>query len=95
MMLGFALGINVDVITFILVVPVIFLIALIPISFAGWGLREAGAVWLFGMVGITSEGALAMSICFGLLLIVAGLPGLFILLFYRSSLVKKSLKECA
>lgn len=84
-LLGFALGINVDFITFLLVVPVIFLIALIPVSYAGWGLREAGAVWLFGMVGIANESALAMSVCFGLLLVAAGLPGLFIFLYHRAS----------
>lgn len=84
-LLGIALGINVEPITFLLVVPVIFLIALIPISFAGWGLREAGAVWLFGMVGIANESALAMSVCFGLLLVLAGLPGLFLFLYQPST----------
>lgn len=82
-LLGFALGINVNFITFLLVVPIIFLIALIPVSYAGWGLREAGAVWIFGMVGIANESALAMSIYFGLLLVVAGLPGLFIWIYRR------------
>jgi uncharacterized membrane protein YbhN (UPF0104 family) len=74
LLLGLALGIEVNPISFLLIVPVVFLIALIPVSFAGWGLREMGAVWLFGMVGITNESALGMSICFGLLLVVAGLP---------------------
>jgi hypothetical protein len=31
---------------------------------------------LFGMVGVAKENALAMSIAFGLILIVASLPGL-------------------
>ncbi len=84
-LLGFALGINEELLTFILIVPIIFLIALIPISFAGWGLREAGAVWLFGLIGINSGSALALSIFFGLLLFVAGLPGLFMIWISRSS----------
>ncbi len=92
-LLGVALGINVDFITFLLVVPVIFLIALIPVSYAGWGLREAGAVWLFGMVGIANESALAMSVCFGLLLVLAGLPGL--LLFLHQSLTQPTGKQNA
>lgn len=86
-LLGFALGVNVSLITFLLVVPVIFLIALIPISFAGWGLREVGAVWMFGMVDINNHNALAMSVCFGMLLVIAGLPGLFIFLY--QSLIKR------
>ncbi|WP_172838782.1 lysylphosphatidylglycerol synthase transmembrane domain-containing protein [Solemya velesiana gill symbiont] len=88
MLLGLAIGVDADFVTFLLVVPIIILIALIPVSFAGWGLREAGAVWLFGIVGISNESALAMSISFGLLLVVAGLPGLLIFSKYISSSVK-------
>lgn len=84
-LLGLALGLDIDFLLFFLIVPLIFLIALLPISFAGWGLREAGAIWLFGMVGVTSEIALAMSILFGLLLIVAALPGLLIFIYKPSS----------
>lgn len=84
-LLGLALGVQVNWGTFLLVVPVVFLIALIPISFAGWGLREAGAIWLFGIVGISSTSALAMSVSFGLLLVIAGLPGVVILLTRRTS----------
>lgn len=77
-LLGLALGVRVDFVTFLLIVPLVFLIALLPISFAGWGVREAGAVWLFGIVGISRENSLALSISFGLLLIIASLPGLII-----------------
>lgn len=77
-LLGVALGIKVHLVLFVLVVPLVFLVALLPLSFAGWGVREAGAVWLFGMVGIGKEDALAMSVCFGLMLVMAGLPGLWV-----------------
>lgn len=83
-LLGFALGANVNFIIFVLVVPVIFLITAIPVSYAGWGIREAGSVWMFGMVGIDNEHSLAMSVSFGLLLVVAGLPGLFIWVLKRA-----------
>lgn len=75
-LLGKALGLNIDLLTFLLIVPLIFLIALLPISFAGWGIREVGAIWLFGLVGISKENALILSVSYGLLLIIAGLPGL-------------------
>ena len=77
-LLGQALGIQVDWLLFVLLVPLVFLVALIPLSFAGWGIREAGAVWLFGAAGIAPENALAMSVCFGLMLIVASVPGLLL-----------------
>jgi uncharacterized membrane protein YbhN (UPF0104 family) len=84
-LLGLAFGVDINLLEFVLLVPLVFLIALFPVSFAGWGLREAGAVWLFAMVGVSKENALAMSIGFGLLLIAAGLPG--IVLFFKDKRV--------
>jgi len=84
-LLGMALGFDVDLLTFVLIVPLVFLIALLPISFAGWGVREVGAIWLFGLVGIPKENALILSIAYGSMLILAGLPGL--ILFLRSKLM--------
>lgn len=81
--IGLAFGVEVNLITFFLVIPVIFLITLIPVSYAGWGIREVGSIWIFNMVGIEREFSLAMSVSFGLLLVVAGIPGLFILIFKK------------
>lgn len=75
--LGLALGLKVEPLIFVLIVPLVFLVGLVPISFAGWGIRELGAVWLFGLVGFPKESALLLSIAYGLMLIVAGLPGLY------------------
>lgn len=77
-LLGVALGFDVDPLTYLLIVPLVFLVALLPISYAGWGVREAGAVWLFGLAGIPGENALVLSVAYGSLLILAGLPGLFV-----------------
>lgn len=79
-LLGLALDIKVDPVLFTLIVPLVFLIALMPLSVAGWGVREVGAIWLFGLVGVDRESALAISLCFGMLLVVSGLPGLVIFL---------------
>lgn len=76
---GKALGIQASTLDFVLITPLVFLFALLPISFAGWGIRELGSVWLFGLVGLNSEQSSAISIMFGLMLIVAGVPGLFML----------------
>lgn len=80
-LLGMALGFEVNPLTFALLVPLVFFVALLPISFAGWGVREAGAIWLFGLVGIQKESALILSVAYGSMLILAGLPGL--ILFIR------------
>ncbi len=75
-LIGHALGLVVDPLLFFLVVPLVSLVSLLPFSFAGWGLREASAIWLLPMIGIPHEGALGMAIGFGVLMLIAGLPGL-------------------
>jgi uncharacterized membrane protein YbhN (UPF0104 family) len=79
-LIGRAIGVDVGMLDYFLLTPLVFLVALLPISLAGWGVREVGAVWIFSLAGIQAEQALAMSILFGLLLIVAGLPGLVLML---------------
>lgn len=75
-LLGLALGVDAGLPVYVLMVPLVFVIALMPLSLAGWGVREVGAVWLFGLVGIDAETALAMSVGFGILLIFSAFPGL-------------------
>lgn len=41
--------------------------ASIPISFAGWGVRELSALYAFGAIGVPPESALVVSIATGLL----------------------------
>lgn len=86
-LLGLALGFDVNVLVFVLIVPLVFVVALIPVSFAGWGVREAGAIWLFGLVGISRENALVLSVAYGSMLLLAGFPGL--VLFIRGKYLDK------
>lgn len=55
--------------------PIALLLATLPVSFGGWGVREAALVGLFVPYGITSDQALGVSIMLGLLVMLAGLPG--------------------
>jgi uncharacterized membrane protein YbhN (UPF0104 family) len=50
----------------------------IPISIAGWGVREGIMVMGFGYLGVPPEQALALSILYGLLLLVVAIPGVII-----------------
>lgn len=72
---GEALGIELNWIQ-LLMLPLILLLSAIPISFAGWGLRESTMVVGLGFVGVTATDALAISISFGLAQFIIGLPGL-------------------
>src|SRR5262249_15302177 len=53
--------------------PVIMLITLIPLSVAGWGLREGASIVLFATVGMSSEHALTISVLFGSLQFAIGM----------------------
>ncbi len=53
----------------------VLLVTTLPISIAGWGVREGAMVAAFGLVGVPVEGALVLSILFGLLIVFISLPG--------------------
>ena len=71
-----ALGIELAPGTFATIALCVLLATMIPLSYGGWGIREAGAVWLFARAGVPAESALAISVLFGAALFVASLPGL-------------------
>lgn len=71
------------------ITPTILLVS-IPISIAGWGVREQILVILLGGLGIGATQALSVSILFGIVLLVGGLPGgLLWLLMRKSSQITK------
>ena len=63
--------------------PVV-LVAGMPLSIAGWGLREGAMVAVFALVGVPMDGALLMSVLLGLLLLLISLPGGLVLAFSES-----------
>jgi len=58
----------------------LMLLTMLPTSFAGWGVREAAMVSGMGLLHVPSELSLAISVGFGLSMIIASLPGVFCLL---------------
>lgn len=58
----------------VLVLPVI-LIIMIPVSVAGWGVREGALIVALAQAGVAAPDALAISIAFGLACLAASLPG--------------------
>lgn len=75
-LIGRSVGLEYDLVTFLIIVPPAILLTLIPVSLAGWGIREGALVGLFAMIGADEAVVLSMSILYGLVLIVASLPGL-------------------
>jgi len=53
----------------------VILFSMVPITIAGWGVREGAMVVALGTVGVGREEALAISVLFGIASAIAALPG--------------------
>jgi hypothetical protein len=73
--LAVAMDLPVSVFDCIFLVPPVILVTTIPISIAGWGVREGAMVAAFGLIGVPAEGALALSVMLGLGALVGSWPG--------------------
>jgi hypothetical protein len=77
------MGQPVALVTVLFLFPFVQLLSMLPISFAGWGLREGAMVVAFRLVGVPAEDALGASILFGLCLLASSLPGALLWLVQR------------
>jgi glycosyltransferase 2 family protein len=74
-----AVGAPLDPRAALLILPLTLAAMLIPLSVAGWGLREGAAAALWPLAGFAAEAGIAASVAFGLCALVAALPGLGVL----------------
>lgn len=72
-----AVGINVSLIYFIIFIPIVGMLTLLPISFGGWGVREMSFVFFMTKIGVDNHLALA-NILIGTIfvLIFTGIAGI-------------------
>jgi hypothetical protein len=49
-------------------------------SVAGWGPREGATAWVFSSAGLGADRGAATAVAYGVLVVVAGLPGAAVLL---------------
>ena len=80
-----AVGIDTSAGMLALTAPPILVAMLVPASIAGWGLREGAAAALWSVVGLSAADGVAVSVAYGLLVLVSSLPGAAFLLRHRSS----------
>ena len=73
--LAAGLGLSVDFLDCLIIVPAALLLTALPITIAGWGLREGAFVVGFSYLGIGSNDALTLSLLFGFLNLIVRLPG--------------------
>lgn len=81
--LSIGLGLGVQFIDCLVVMPVVVLVSSLPISVAGWGVREFAMVTAFSTLSVPSDSALALSVVLALIATAVSLPGGVIWLWSR------------
>lgn len=71
------LGMKISPIYFFIFLPIISTVSMIPVSLSGLGVREGSFVLLFGLIGVPAHEALGVSLLWFIILVMAGLIGLF------------------
>ena len=80
----YVLGVNVGLAyplnVYLVLVPPVVLLTILPISLAGWGVREGAMISFFLLVGAEYSRVLTFSVLYGLLALASSLPGLLVYL---------------
>lgn len=79
-----AIGVDTALITLLAVIPPVLMAMALPLSVAGWGLREGAAALVWAGVGLPAEQGVAISMAYGVLVLVSSLPGGVFLLLSRN-----------
>lgn len=75
-----AIGSTTPTTTLVPLIPLVLLTMLVPVSIAGWGVREGAAALLWAAAGLSATEGAAISAAYGLLVLLSSLPGGLILL---------------
>ncbi len=78
-----AIAIDLPLTATLFVLPWALLVAMLPISIAGWGVREFTIIQGFALYGVASQDALLTSLLFGISQVLLALPA-FLLIFVRT-----------
>ena len=70
-----SINLNVDLVQLFLIIPPVMFLAALPISFAGWGVRESAMVQGLGVIGIGGVESITVSVVYGASLLFIYLPG--------------------
>jgi glycosyltransferase 2 family protein len=73
--LGVALGLELGLLAYLVFVPLVIMLTMLPISVGGIGVREGAFVYFFTGAGVPAEGALALSLLLYLVSLLSVLPG--------------------
>lgn len=74
-----AVGVGASVDVLVPLAVLVLLAAGLPVNLAGWGPREGMAAWAFGAAGLGVDQGVATAVAYGVLVLVASLPGAVVL----------------
>lgn len=83
--LGVNVGLEYPLNVYLVLVPPVVLLTILPISLAGWGVREGAMIGFFLLVGADHSRVLTFSVLYGLLALASSLPGLLVYLAQKDS----------
>ena len=75
---GAALGIEIDLLHYFIAMPIIAVVALLPLSIAGFGVREAAFIYFFTRAGVPAYACLSLSLLYFAMGIIVMIPGALI-----------------
>lgn len=87
---GSALALGLPALQLLALIAVMLVAMLVPVTVAGWGLREALAAAVWGAVGRSAVEGVALSVTYGVFVLVGSLPGALVLLGRRHAERSKS-----
>lgn len=84
--MGLCLGFS----TCCLVMPLVFIAGALPISFAGWGIREGVFVSFMVIFGLSQTEAFVLSVSYGIVSLLAALPALIFIFVHKTKNVSRA-----
>lgn len=80
---GRALGLDVPFWVYVITAAPIFLMAALPVSFGGWGTREAAAALSLAPFGVAAPAAVAVGLVYGIVALPQAMAGLVLIVLHR------------
>ncbi|MGH3458925.1 lysylphosphatidylglycerol synthase transmembrane domain-containing protein [Aeromicrobium sp.] len=74
-----AVGVTTSPLKLLPLALLVLLAAGLPLNIAGWGPREGMAAWSFGAAGLGADQGVATAVAYGVIVLVANLPGAVVL----------------
>lgn len=78
-----ALGEPLSTTTLLALTPPVLMAMAIPLSVAGWGIRESAAALIWMLAGFSAQQGVAISVTYGAVILLSSLPGAVVLLMGR------------